>query len=129
MNNRVGPRSLINLSARALLLLAPGAYLTAQQSAPAVKLSPSTAQVRLLGAETFNRSSVTVTSSLVWQLVSTAPNSKPESTGALGTIDSNGNYQAPVTMPARQYAQCAVCRYGERHPPRFSHGKVAQPRP
>jgi len=100
VNNRVGPRSLINLSARALLLLAPGAYLTAQQSAPAVRLSPSTAQVRLLGTETFNRSRVTVTSSLVWQLVSTAPNSKPESTGALGTADSNGNYQAPVTMPA-----------------------------
>jgi len=100
VNNRVGLRSLIHLSARALLLLAPAAYLTAQGSAPIAKISPSTAQVRLLGTETFYISGVTVTSSMVWQLVSAAPNSQPDSTGALGTIDSKGHYQAPATMPA-----------------------------
>ena len=101
MNNRVGPGRLINLSVRAALLLAPAAHLTtAQESAPAVEISPGTAQVRLLGTETFYVSGVTATSSMVWQLVSTVPNSQPDSSGALGTIDSKGHYQAPAAMPA-----------------------------
>jgi uncharacterized protein (DUF1800 family) len=102
VKNCAEDRSLTNLSVRvALLLLAPAVVrvAVAQESAAAIRISPGTANVRLLGTETFYVGGVTVTPSMGWQLVSAAPNSKPDNSGALGTIDSKGHYQAPAAMP------------------------------
>jgi hypothetical protein len=85
----------------ALLLAAPAAHLgIAQESAPAIRISPATAQVRLLATENFYVSGVTATPSMGWRLVSTVSGSTPDSSGVLGTIDAKGHYQAPAAMPA-----------------------------
>jgi uncharacterized protein (DUF1800 family) len=68
-------------------------------AAVSAKLTPATAQINLLGTATFTLSNVPTTTQVTWQLVSTAAGSTPDSSGALGTVDSSGHYKAPSALP------------------------------
>lgn len=63
------------------------------------KVAPSPVQVRLNGTQAFMASYAPSGVTTGWVLVSTAPNSKPDSSGALGAINSSGLYTAPSAMP------------------------------
>jgi len=97
-------RRITEIGLLAALLLLPHAATAARPkrgpAATTLTVSPATAQVRLLGSKDFTASGGTITPTMVWQLVSTAPNSKPDASGALGTVDAKGHYVAPATMPA-----------------------------
>lgn len=88
----------VSLLAATLFLMQP-ATASRRAAAPPPKISPATAQIRLNATQTFTESGITVTPTTVWQLVSAAPNSKPDASGALGKIDSTGHYTAPSTLP------------------------------
>ena len=85
----------------AMVVCLPHLEAATRRGAPAtLKVSPATAQVRLHESKDFTESGVTVTSSMIWQVVSTVPGSKPDTTGALGMVDAKGHYIAPSTLPA-----------------------------
>src|SRR5271165_2620595 len=92
-------RSAASVSTALLILIAA----QASAATTTVRVSPATANVRLLGTETFSVSGVPSGTTLIWQLVSTTPSAKPagtSTTSPLGTIDSSGHYTAPTAMPS-----------------------------
>jgi uncharacterized protein (DUF1800 family) len=90
----------LSLLAAAFLVLPQPAMASRRAAVTTLKVSPASAQVRLNAAQTFTESGITVTPTMLWQLVSTAPNSKPDASGALGKIDSSGHYVAPSSLPS-----------------------------
>src|SRR5438132_412996 len=67
----------------------------APATAPVLKVSPATVQLRAGAKQTFSASETGVTSpSLTWSL-----SGPPGATGSLGAIDSTGAYVAPAVPP------------------------------